>query len=358
MFRPDQIEAIDHAAPPHSGAPSDSDGAASPLAADPLLRRRASIDAAAAAGQLGDGVYGSTPPQPPPGFAALGLGLGSPLAGGADDLAGSPGMAALGVSTAPAPDRTRSGGATPGALARASRSLLDAVLGTGGGAAAADVHHHHHHHLIDVGSGDSSLAAAAEEGRNGGALPGSTGLGSGGGGGPPGAGGGLRKAGKAPKKKAVPPVHVRNWLKIDEHGETQMVPAEKYKLTHKLGVQVGRPPGPGPGPGLRRRRIRAAWASGAARARVLVQRGEVREDACLAATQAGPPAAQPALRSLREAGACSRDGVGWAPRPHAGCWAHPLPLCRHALLLMPPQPTRGVLPPPPRAATSGSWTPP
>lgn len=32
-------------------------------------------------------------------------------------------------------------------------------------------------------------------------------------------------------------VNVRNWLKLDHHGETSMIQADKWKLTHKLGVQ-------------------------------------------------------------------------------------------------------------------------
>lgn len=45
------------------------------------------------------------------------------------------------------------------------------------------------------------------------------------------------KAGTAKtKKKAASAVNVRNWLRIDENGETSMIQADKYKLTHKLGV--------------------------------------------------------------------------------------------------------------------------
>jgi hypothetical protein len=32
-------------------------------------------------------------------------------------------------------------------------------------------------------------------------------------------------------------VNVRNWLRLDHHGETSMIQADKWKLTHKLGVQ-------------------------------------------------------------------------------------------------------------------------
>eukprot|EP00878_Enallax_costatus_P015018 GHUV01015725.1.p1 GENE.GHUV01015725.1~~GHUV01015725.1.p1 ORF type:complete len:308 (+),score=82.34 GHUV01015725.1:374-1297(+) len=39
------------------------------------------------------------------------------------------------------------------------------------------------------------------------------------------------------KKKASAAVNVRNWLRIDQNGETSMMQADKYKLTHKLGVQ-------------------------------------------------------------------------------------------------------------------------
>lgn len=39
------------------------------------------------------------------------------------------------------------------------------------------------------------------------------------------------------KKKASSAVNVRNWLRIDQNGETSMMQADKYKLTHKLGVQ-------------------------------------------------------------------------------------------------------------------------
>jgi hypothetical protein len=44
--------------------------------------------------------------------------------------------------------------------------------------------------------------------------------------------------GKKQARKAST-VNVRNWLRIDEHGETNMMQADKWKLTHKLGVQVG-----------------------------------------------------------------------------------------------------------------------
>jgi hypothetical protein len=48
------------------------------------------------------------------------------------------------------------------------------------------------------------------------------------------------KAGGAAKnkKKQSTAVNVRNWLRIDQNGETTMIQADKYKLTHKLGVQV------------------------------------------------------------------------------------------------------------------------
>jgi hypothetical protein len=48
------------------------------------------------------------------------------------------------------------------------------------------------------------------------------------------------KAGGAAKnkKKQAAAVNVRNWLRIDQNGETTMIQADKYKLTHKLGVQV------------------------------------------------------------------------------------------------------------------------
>jgi magnesium transporter len=46
------------------------------------------------------------------------------------------------------------------------------------------------------------------------------------------------KANAAKKnKKATAAVNVRNWLRIDQNGETSMMSADKYKLTHKLGVQ-------------------------------------------------------------------------------------------------------------------------
>lgn len=47
------------------------------------------------------------------------------------------------------------------------------------------------------------------------------------------------KAGAAAKNKKKPAsaVNVRNWLRIDQNGETSMIQADKYKLTHKLGVQ-------------------------------------------------------------------------------------------------------------------------
>ena len=32
-------------------------------------------------------------------------------------------------------------------------------------------------------------------------------------------------------------VNMRNWLRLDQHGETSMIQADKWKLTHKLGVQ-------------------------------------------------------------------------------------------------------------------------
>jgi hypothetical protein len=46
-----------------------------------------------------------------------------------------------------------------------------------------------------------------------------------------------KSSNKTGKKKAAMPSTVRNWLKIDQNGETSMVQADKYKLTHKLGVQ-------------------------------------------------------------------------------------------------------------------------
>jgi hypothetical protein len=49
----------------------------------------------------------------------------------------------------------------------------------------------------------------------------------------------LKSTNKAPKKKVAKDkaANVRNWLKIDQNGETCMIQADKYKLTHKLGVQ-------------------------------------------------------------------------------------------------------------------------
>jgi hypothetical protein len=41
--------------------------------------------------------------------------------------------------------------------------------------------------------------------------------------------------GKKQGRKAT--VNVRNWLRLDHHGETSMIQADKWKLTHKLGVQ-------------------------------------------------------------------------------------------------------------------------
>jgi magnesium transporter len=41
--------------------------------------------------------------------------------------------------------------------------------------------------------------------------------------------------GKKQVRKAT--VNVRNWLRLDQHGETSMIQADKWKLTHKLGVQ-------------------------------------------------------------------------------------------------------------------------
>jgi hypothetical protein len=90
-----------------------------------------------------------------------------------------------------------------------------------------------------VGAGGAELGAPDD----GPALSGG-GAGPGGAGGGGRGGGGARRAGrpgapKAAKKKGGSVVHVRNWLRIDEHGETSMIQADKYKLTHKLGVQVG-----------------------------------------------------------------------------------------------------------------------
>lgn len=42
--------------------------------------------------------------------------------------------------------------------------------------------------------------------------------------------------GKKQGRKATG-VNVRNWLRLDQHGETSMITADKWKLTHKLGVQ-------------------------------------------------------------------------------------------------------------------------
>ena len=49
----------------------------------------------------------------------------------------------------------------------------------------------------------------------------------------------LKTTNKAARKKVVKDkaANVRNWLKIDQNGETSMIQADKYKLTHKLGVQ-------------------------------------------------------------------------------------------------------------------------
>jgi len=41
--------------------------------------------------------------------------------------------------------------------------------------------------------------------------------------------------GKKQVRKAT--VNVRNWLRLDQHGDTSMIQADKWKLTHKLGVQ-------------------------------------------------------------------------------------------------------------------------
>lgn len=42
------------------------------------------------------------------------------------------------------------------------------------------------------------------------------------------------------EKKKIPTANVRSWLKIDQDGETSMIQADRFKITHKLGVQVGR----------------------------------------------------------------------------------------------------------------------
>jgi hypothetical protein len=39
------------------------------------------------------------------------------------------------------------------------------------------------------------------------------------------------------KSSAAAAANVRNWLRVDEIGETSMMMADKYRLTHKLGVQ-------------------------------------------------------------------------------------------------------------------------
>ncbi len=41
-----------------------------------------------------------------------------------------------------------------------------------------------------------------------------------------------------PDKRKQASVSVRNWLRIDQDGNTSMIQADKYKLAHKLGVQV------------------------------------------------------------------------------------------------------------------------
>ncbi len=43
--------------------------------------------------------------------------------------------------------------------------------------------------------------------------------------------------GKKQNRKASVTANLRNWLRLDQHGETSMIQADKWKLTHKLGVQ-------------------------------------------------------------------------------------------------------------------------
>jgi len=210
MFHPDQIERIDHSAPPPR---SDSDGDAPPLTHAPSdLRRRLSSPRAS-------------------------------LGGGADLHVGSPGRHHLGSTPQGAGallDRIAADHAAGMQQHADGGGRMDmGGMGMGGdmafGAAAGGGAFMH---------ADDAALAAAEDGSFRPSLAGSMPQGnssSGGGAGPARRPSHVRLGGaKAGKKKAVPAAHlVRTWLRIDEHGETNMVPAEKYKLTHKLGVQVG-----------------------------------------------------------------------------------------------------------------------
>jgi hypothetical protein len=245
MFHPDQIDRIDHSAPPPvDGGPSDhalrrshegpahqitpSEAAAS--GADPYTYGAAAAAAtipilsAALDGGGGGGIGGGAHPTSPPGARArlgrLSFGFGNSDGGGSGAGAGGSGggghLQMAGVS---------GGSPSAGIVARTRLAFSnhDVIIGSGGG-----------------GGGDprldpSAAMGAAEEGGAqllSGHSSGAHGGGRKGGGGRP---GGL----KAQKKKVVMSgVHLRSWLKIDHHGETSMIQADKYKLTHKLGVQV------------------------------------------------------------------------------------------------------------------------
>jgi hypothetical protein len=49
--------------------------------------------------------------------------------------------------------------------------------------------------------------------------------------------GGKTSGGGKKQGRKASTVNVRNWLRLDQYGETSMIQADKWKLTHKLGVQ-------------------------------------------------------------------------------------------------------------------------
>jgi hypothetical protein len=262
MFHPDQIERIDHAAPPADhdddhghgtpvGGGGGGAGGGTPLARISLaagmglgaLSRRLSLQrAGTGAARDGDGGGGGEA-----GDEFYGGGGGGDSAGPAASLSRAFSAAAGG----PSPHSLRGPGSAGGRGGR---------LGFGGAGDDPDAAEEGRGPLLSpsalqAGAGapsaaGSSFAAAA------GGLPSILSHHSRAGGGgrhaslalPPNGGGaaGGNRAPRAPrpggakagKKKAASGVHVRSWLRIDEHGETCMIQADKYKLTHKLGVQA------------------------------------------------------------------------------------------------------------------------
>jgi magnesium transporter len=250
MFRPDQLERLDHTSGGGAVDSSGADGGGAPPRSAAAWPRAAGGGVTAmpwplpavfrrgGGGGSGDAAAAQTP------SARTGGGGGPPLSPGAfsPDSVGGLALYAGGPADAHATivgaGDGGGGGGGGGGLAGGlfSRARSARALGLGGlsfafgSAAAADDTHD-----------SAALASAAEEGFTqwrppplagaGGSLALSVG-----------APAGLRRAGAggcggSKKKGGGAGSQVRNWLRIDEHGEGSMVQADKHRLTHRLGLR-------------------------------------------------------------------------------------------------------------------------